>query len=141
MAGRIEPSLRRRRVLQAAGLAPLAMAAPATQAAASDTEGNLYLATVASRLDLLRPDLLRLGARLRDAVPATTLEPILAQAARALRAAVGPVLASAEATVPGLIADDFEQRRVLAIDGIVFSHTEIALLGALDRERTRAARG
>ena len=141
MAGPTQPSMWRRRVLQVAGLAPLAVAAPAALPAAPETSATHYLATVASRLNLLRPDLLRLGARLREAVPAAALESITTQVACSIGDAVGPVLVSAEATVPGLIADDFEQGRVLAIDGVVFRHTEIALLGAIDRERARAARG
>ncbi len=131
MAGRIGPSLRRRRVLQAAALTPLLAASPAALPAAADAAASLYLGTIAARLQLLRPDLLRLSARLRTALPAPTLAALTASVADTLSAAVGPVLASAVATVPGLIADDFSCGRVIEVEGIAFSHTEIALLSAL----------
>ena len=139
MAARPGSALRRRRLVQAVALAPLASSA-AVALAAPDA-ATRYLATVAGRLHLLRPDLLRLGARLQEALPPSTLAAVIAAVAESMAAAVGPVLASAEATVPGLIADDFEQGRVLQVEGIAFSHTEVALLGALDRERARAVQG
>jgi hypothetical protein len=144
MAVRARPGVQRRRLLQAAGAAGLAGSALASAqptAPAAVDDAAFYLAALAARLQMLRPDLLRLGARLRAALPAATLASIIEQAERTLRGAVGPVLASAEATVPGLIADDFEQGRVIELEGIVFSHTELALLGALDRARARVPRG
>ena len=81
----------------------------------------------------------QLAERLRLNVDTVLVEPLLRSAAQRLRTFIGAALQTARATVPSLIRDDFTTGRTLAVHGVVFSHTEIALLLAVSDQMAAGA--
>jgi hypothetical protein len=123
---RISSNLDRRRAL-------LLAAVPASGVLAGAALGLPFgdrrvLEGLARELGMLRPEFRRLAQRVRLDVVLAQVAGRLLDATRRLRTVVGTALYTAKATVPALIEDDFSFGRTVEVQGVIFSHTELALL-------------
>ena len=127
--------LRRRALLLAA-----LPSAKACWAAPAPPDADALLLAMAQALGMDRTDLRLLARRIRTLAGAAEHALAWRAGAERLLAAVGNVPHTARATVPSLVQDDFSLGRTLAVQGLVFSQVELALLAALGRPGRRRGR-
>ncbi len=87
------------------------------------------VAALGNGVDGLRP----LAATIIGAVAPRAWPAIVAGAEARARLCIGDAVASARASLPALTDDDFDAGRVVDVDGVCFSHTELAVLFVVHR--------